>query len=128
MTMYRSGSKRWSRNLASPTLYCSRTICIQRPSRSRWQQRFRRELDWQLGHDVVPALRAFQNASEAGESDLTKDEITLAKRRIKTFDVGRTAGFRDLGKPTKPISRFVPCEAGRSTCAGSFGRATGRTR
>jgi len=61
------------------------------------EQRFRRELDRQLGHDVVPALRAFQNASESGESDLTKDEITLAKRWIKAFDVARTAGFRDLG-------------------------------
>lgn len=61
------------------------------------EQRFRRELDRQLGHDVVPALRAFQNASESGESDLTKDEIALAKRWIKAFDVARTAGFRDLG-------------------------------
>jgi hypothetical protein len=61
------------------------------------EQRFRRELDRQLGHDVVPALRAFQNASESGESDLTKDEVTLAKRWIKAFDAARTAGFRDLG-------------------------------
>lgn len=61
------------------------------------EQRFRRELDRQLGHDVVPALRAFQNASESGESDLTKDEIALAKRWIKAFDTARTAGFRDLG-------------------------------
>jgi len=61
------------------------------------EQRFRRELDRQLGHDVVPALRAFQNASESGESDLTKDEIALAKRWMKAFDAARTAGFRDLG-------------------------------
>jgi hypothetical protein len=46
---------------------------------------------------VVPALRAFQNASESGESDLTKEEIALAKRWIKAFDVARTAGLRDLG-------------------------------
>ncbi|MEJ1126400.1 hypothetical protein V9L20_02415 [Variovorax sp. CCNWLW225] len=61
------------------------------------EQRFRRELDRQLGHEVVSALRAFQNASESGESDLTKDEIALAKRWIKAFDAARTAGFRDLG-------------------------------
>jgi hypothetical protein len=61
------------------------------------EQRFGRELDRQLGHDVVPALRAFQNASESGESDLTKAEIALAKRWIKAFDAARTAGFRDLG-------------------------------
>jgi hypothetical protein len=61
------------------------------------EQRFRRELDRQLGDEVVPALRAFQNASESGESDLTKDEVALAKRWIKAFDAARTAGFRDLG-------------------------------
>jgi hypothetical protein len=33
------------------------------------EQRFRRELDSQLGADMVPALRAFQNARESGESD-----------------------------------------------------------
>ena len=61
------------------------------------EQRFRRELDRQLGNDVVRALRAFQNASESGESDLTKDEVMLAKRWVKAFDAARTAGFRDLG-------------------------------
>jgi hypothetical protein len=44
------------------------------------EQRFRRELDRQLGSDVVPALCAFQNASESGENDRSKDEIALAKR------------------------------------------------
>jgi hypothetical protein len=62
------------------------------------EQRFRRELNRQLDHDVVPALRAFQNASESGESDLTKEEIALAKRWIKAFDAAKTAGFRDLGE------------------------------
>jgi len=61
------------------------------------EQRFRRELDRQLGGDVVAALRAFQNASESGESDLTKDEIALAKRWAKAYDAARTMGFRDLG-------------------------------
>jgi hypothetical protein len=61
------------------------------------EQRFRRELDKQLGSDVLLALRAFQNASESGESDLTKGEIALAKRWAKAYDAARTAGFRDLG-------------------------------
>jgi hypothetical protein len=61
------------------------------------EQRFRRELDKQLGGDVVPALRAFQNASESVESDLTKEEIALAKRWAKAYDSARTAGFRDIG-------------------------------
>lgn len=61
------------------------------------EQRFRSELDRQLGTDVLLALRAYQNASESGESDLTKAEIALALRWAKAYDVARTAGFRDLG-------------------------------
>lgn len=61
------------------------------------EQRFRREIDRQLGGDVVEALRAFQNASESSESDLSKVEIALAKRWAKAYDAARTAGFRDLG-------------------------------
>lgn len=61
------------------------------------QRRFQRELERQLGSDVLPALRAFQNASESSESDLSKAEITLAKRWAKAYDAARTAGFRDLG-------------------------------
>ena len=61
------------------------------------EQRFRRELDRQLGGDVMRALRAFHNASESSETDLTRDEIALAKRWTKAYDAARTAGFRDLG-------------------------------
>ncbi|SET84591.1 hypothetical protein [Variovorax sp. OV084] len=61
------------------------------------EQRFRREIDRQLGADVVEALRAFQNASESSESDLSKAEIAMAKRWAKAYDAARTAGFRDLG-------------------------------
>ena len=60
------------------------------------EQRFRRELDKQLGGDMLLALRAFQNASESGER-LTKDEIALALSWAKAYDLARTAGFRDLG-------------------------------
>lgn len=61
------------------------------------EQRFRREIDKQLGGDVVAALRAFQNASESSESDLSKAELAMAKRWAKAYDAARTAGFRDLG-------------------------------
>lgn len=61
------------------------------------EQRFRREIDKQLGADVVAALRAFQNASESSESELSRAEIALAKRWAKAYDAARTAGFRDLG-------------------------------
>jgi len=32
------------------------------------EQRFRRGLDQQLGVELVPALRAFQNANESGKA------------------------------------------------------------
>ncbi|RTQ37085.1 hypothetical protein EJP69_04975 [Variovorax gossypii] len=62
------------------------------------EQRFRREIDRQLGDVVVEALRAFQNASESSESDLSKAEIAMARRWAKAYDAARTAGFRDLGE------------------------------
>jgi len=92
------------------------------------EQRFRRELDRQLRSDVVPALRALQNASESGESDLTKEEIALAKRWIKASMRPGLRAFGIWAIPTKPISSFVLSEDGQSTCAGSLGRAIGRTR
>lgn len=61
------------------------------------EQRFRREIDKQLGGDVVAALRSFQSVSESSESDLSKAEIAMAKRWAKAYDAARTAGFRDLG-------------------------------
>jgi hypothetical protein len=72
------------------------------------EQRFRRELDRQLGDEAVPALRAFQNASESGESDLTKAEIALAKRWAKAYDAARTAGFRDLGDTDEAFFEVRP--------------------
>jgi len=47
--------------------------------------------------DVVPTLRAYQNAYESSGADLTKDELALAQRWAKAYDAARTAGFRDLG-------------------------------
>ena len=61
------------------------------------QRRFQRELERQLGSDVLPALRAFQNASESSENELSRADIALARRWAKAYDTARTAGFRDLG-------------------------------
>jgi len=61
------------------------------------QRRFQRELERQLGTDVLPALHAFQNASESSEHELSKADIALARRWAKAYDTARTAGFRDLG-------------------------------
>src|SRR3954453_13220406 len=60
-------------------------------------QRFRRELEKQLGADVLPAMRAFQQASESSDTDLAKGELALAARWVKAYNAARTAGFRDLG-------------------------------
>ena len=61
------------------------------------EQRFRREIDKQLGGEVIASLRAFQNASESSENELAREEFALARRWAKAYDAARTAGFRDLG-------------------------------
>ncbi|MBT2334691.1 hypothetical protein J7E49_12355 [Variovorax paradoxus] len=61
------------------------------------EQRFRRELDRQLGDDVARSLRAYRNVTESSEGDLTKEEVALASRWAKAYEAARTAGFRDLG-------------------------------
>ena len=50
------------------------------------EQRFRRDFDQPSGVDVVPALRAFQNANESGERDLARDEVTWPSAEVKAFD------------------------------------------
>jgi len=72
------------------------------------EQRFTRELEKQLGSDVVPALRAYQNAYESSGADLTKDELTLAQRWAKAYDAARTAGFRDLGDTDEAFFEVKP--------------------
>lgn len=71
-------------------------------------QRFRRELERQLGSEVLPALRAFQNASESSESDLAKEELALARRWAKAYEAARTAGFRDLGETDEAYFEVRP--------------------
>lgn len=61
------------------------------------EQRFRRELDRQLGDDVARALSAYRNVTESSEGDLTKEEVVLASRWAKAYGAARDAGFRDLG-------------------------------
>lgn len=72
------------------------------------EQRFTRELERQLGEDVVPALRAYQNAYESSGADLTKDELALAQRWAKAYDAARTAGFRDLGDTDEAFFEVRP--------------------
>lgn len=103
MTTRHSGSKSWSRKLGWPGAVRG----LSHPAADAVkvadavevaEQRFRREFDRQSGSDLVPALRAPQNASESGESDLTKDEITLAKRWIKGLRSGQDGGLSRSGR------------------------------
>ncbi|RYF59014.1 MAG: hypothetical protein EOO27_10660 [Comamonadaceae bacterium] len=59
--------------------------------------RFRRELDKKLGDKADAALKAFQNASESGADEVTKEEHRLASTYAAAYEAARTAGFRDLG-------------------------------
>jgi membrane protease subunit (stomatin/prohibitin family) len=72
------------------------------------ESRFLREIERQLGDEVVPALRAYQNAYESSGVDLTKDELALAQRWAKAYDVARTAGFRDLGDTDEAFFEVKP--------------------
>ncbi len=62
------------------------------------ESRFRRELDKLLGDGVVPALKAFENASESSADELTQNDIALAAAWAKAFEAAKTAGFRALGE------------------------------
>lgn len=72
------------------------------------EQRFRRELDRQLGDDVARALRAYRNATESIEGDLTKEEVVLASRWAKAYGAARDAGFRDLGDTNEAFFDVPP--------------------
>ena len=85
---------------AHQSAYAARLIDYPHPTADAVkvaEQRFRRELDRQLGGDVLAALRAYRNVMESGEGDLTKEDVVLASRWAKAFALAITAGFRDLG-------------------------------
>jgi hypothetical protein len=97
--------------IAPPTLYIVRLADYAHaaPDATRMaEQRFRREIDKQLGGEVIAALRAFQNASESSESDLAKQELALARRWAKAYDAAKTTGFRDLGETDEAYFEVRP--------------------
>lgn len=61
------------------------------------EARFRAALDKALADRVVPALRAFQRASESSANELTDDEVNLAGDWAIAYDKAKEAGFRGLG-------------------------------
>src|SRR5690606_10528123 len=83
------------------------TITLQDPpaditerARQDAEQRFRRTLERALGgpEAIVQVYRAWQTAEETAESEMSADDIVLAKRWISASMRARNDGFRDLGE------------------------------
>lgn len=68
--------------------------------RQEAERRFRRTLERALGGEdaVVPAYKAWQAAEESSESELTADEMALAKRWLAAAGRARNDGFTGLGE------------------------------
>src|SRR5690606_8723448 len=68
--------------------------------RQEAERRFRRTLERALGGEdaVIPAYRAWQAAEDSSESELTTDEIALAKRWLVAAGKARNDGFTGLGE------------------------------
>lgn len=64
------------------------------------ESRFQRTLERTLGSTeaVVSAYRAWQSAEETAETELSEEEITLAKRWIAAATRAQEDGFRELGE------------------------------
>ncbi|MCQ9616674.1 hypothetical protein L1889_08085 [Paenalcaligenes niemegkensis] len=64
------------------------------------EYRFQRTLQRSLGEpdEVVASYMAWQNAEETAESELSPEEITLAKRWIAAATKAQQDGFRELGE------------------------------
>lgn len=64
------------------------------------ERRFRRTLERALGGEdkVIPAYKAWQAAEESSESDLTPDEMQLAKCWLAAAGRARNEGFTGLGE------------------------------
>lgn len=64
------------------------------------EQRFRRTLERALGGEdgVMPAYKAWQAAEESAESELTAEEVGLARRWLAAASRARQDGFNGLGE------------------------------
>lgn len=61
------------------------------------EKRFRTTLEKALGDDLEQVLKAYSNAVESGEEELSADDIALASAWPKAYEKAKMAGFRDLG-------------------------------
>lgn len=64
------------------------------------EQRFRRTLERALGGPdaVLATYRAWQNAEDTAESEMSADDVALAKKWITAAGRAQSDGFRDLGE------------------------------
>jgi len=73
---------------------------ITERARREAEERFRRTLEKAMRgpEAVVQAYRAWQLAEETAETELSADDIALAKQWIAAATRAMTDGFRDLGE------------------------------
>ncbi|NYT65011.1 hypothetical protein H0A58_03405 [Alcaligenaceae bacterium] len=64
------------------------------------EARFQRTLERALGgsDEVLAAHRAWQSAEDTAESEMSAEDITLAKKWIAAATRAQTDGFRELGE------------------------------
>lgn len=64
------------------------------------EERFRKTLERALGGpDIVPAAhRAWQATEDTAESEMSAEDVALAKQWIAAATRARNDGFRDLGE------------------------------
>nr|MBF0685376.1 hypothetical protein [Pseudomonas sp.] len=73
---------------------------ISEKHRQEAERRFRRTLERALGGEdaVIPAYKAWQAAEDSSESELTADEMALARRWLAAAGRARNEGFNGLGE------------------------------
>lgn len=83
------------------------TITLQDPpsdiperARSDAENRFQRTLERALGgpENVIAAYRAWQTAEETPETEMSGDDIAMAKKWFAAASRARNDGLRDLGE------------------------------
>ncbi len=64
------------------------------------EERFRRTLERALGGPdaVLAAHRAWQAAEDTAETEMTAEDVSLAKKWVAAATRARNDGFRDLGE------------------------------
>jgi len=73
---------------------------VPEKARQEAERRFQRTLERALGgpDEVLAAYRAWKTAEDTPESEMTPEDIELAKRWITAAGRAQSEGFRELGE------------------------------